>query len=621
MTRKVISGFFTLLVCFLSLSIHAQDTAALNQLNKLSEFYQDKNTDSALRFANEALSDSRKKNYIQGELSALNNLGWIHYRKGIYKKASEFAFFALSLAEKTGNHLENAKANNTIGSVYNDQAVPLNSMLYFNRALEQYTLAKNKAGKGRVLNNLAYTALKANMPDSALYFSNKAVAINSTLPDKYYLAFTYRTLGDIYKLKREYSDAYNFFQKSLTISTQLGNNFLSVTNLNRLGLLENEMGKNDSAQFFYLRAEQLGTKHGFRSILTQAYEGLAKTYAVQNNYRTAYEYQKAFSKLNDSLKSAANTETISILQSNYETEKRDGEIRILKKDQDLQKIRLAEQKQFITTLVIVVVLIFLFAIFMFRRYSYEKQFNKKINDQAEQLSRMNNQLKGTVNFKDKVLSILSHDLRSPLATLTGTLIMLDDKMLTNEEFAAIRQKLNRQLSSLNMTVENILQWAMTQVKNDVRINKEKTDVSTVIAEAVQLAEPAALQKKIQFRITQNGSTTAFADPNHIRIVVRNLIMNALKFSYENSEVEISSEELQHEIKLAVIDHGVGIPKDQQSNIFNPQYHHSTYGTSNEKGTGIGLILAKEFVELNGGTISYESSGNGTRFYFTFPKFA
>jgi len=618
---KVIRLLFTFIISanFYSSAI-AQDTASLNKLNRLSEIYQDKNTDTALQFAEQALGASIKNNYTAGKLAALNNIAWISYRKGLYKKASQLAFEALHLAEKTHDHNEAGKAQNTIGSVYNDQSAPLNSLQYFNNALQEFRAAKNKTGEGRVLNNLGYTAFKANRLDSALKFCEQAIAINKTLPNKYYLAFTYRTLGDIFKTKREFTSAYNFFKQSLDISVGVQNNFLTVTNLNRLGLIEQEMNKTDSAIYYYTQAEQTGTKYGFRSILTQAYEGLAKAYALQNNYRSAFEYQKSFSGLNDSLKNAANTETIAILQSNYDSEKREAEIALLKKDQELQKTRLAEQKQFITTLVIVVLLTFFFAIFLLRRYSYEKQFNKKINEQTEQLTIINKELKETVSFKDKVLSILSHDLRSPLASLSGTLTLLENHAVTPEEFEDIRHRLNRQLGSLNVTLDNILHWAMTQMKNNVRAVKSKVNFEDIINETLQLTEDAAQQKAIHFNIKKAENAYVFADVNHVRIILRNLISNAIKFSFENGVIDIHTEASAEKILVSVTDHGVGIPKDQQINLFNTHIHHTTYGTKNEKGTGIGLILSKEFIELNGGEISFESSDKGTSFHFSLPKF-
>jgi signal transduction histidine kinase len=605
------------------LSVHrseAQDTAAVNRLNRSSEINQDRNTDSALFFAGEALKAADKIKYAEGKIIALNNIGWINYRKGNYKKASEFAFEALNAAEKIGNYNEAAKANNTIGSVYNDQSVPVNSLLYFNRALHQYKRAGNKAGEGRIWNNLGYTALKANMLDSALYYCNEAIKINSTLPNKYYLAFTYRTLGDIYKTKREFTDAYTYFRKSLVISNSIQNNFLAVTNLNRLGQLEQEMNKTDSAIHYYSESNKLAVKSGFRSILPQSLEGLAKAYALKKNYSAAYTYQKAFSDLNDSLKNAANTETIAILQSNYESEKKEVEINLLKKDKDLQKIKLAEQTQFITTLIILTLMIFFFSIFLFRRYSYEKKYNKKINEQSAQLTAINTELKETVALRDKVLSILSHDLRSPLSSLSATMMLLDNEALSPEEFSIIKEKLARQLSSLNMTLDNILNWALTQVKKDMKPKSKQIDVAGILKESADLTESTAGKKGITFNLNLSSDSIAFADPDQINIVCRNLLSNAVKFSFENEAIQVQTTTENNLLKVSVTNRGASIPIQEQSKIFNHHLHYSTYGTMNEKGTGIGLILCKEFVEMNKGQINFESVGDRTTFHFSLPKF-
>lgn len=612
-------------ICF-STTIIAQkvfhpEQQKVNIYNTESERLQEKNTDSALYYSLAALKTAKEIKYKQGALTAINNTGWIYYRKGDYQTSIKYAFDAISLAEKLKNFNELAKSYNTIGSVYNDQDIVSSSIDFFYQSLFAYKKANNQIGIGRALNNLAYTYFKSKKLDSALYISRQAYSQNSMLQDKYFFAFTLRTMSDIYKAKGNIVAASEHLFEALNYAQLSQKHFLIISILNRLGSINEQKNNKDSAIWYYKRSEKLANEYGFRSILIQPYEGLAKLYSKGNDFRNAFIYQSAFSKLNDSLKNAETTETISRLQLNFERIKKESEINLLKKEKDLQAIRVKKQQQFILTLIIIVLIIGAFLVFLFRRYNFEKKYSHKIIQQADELGAANKLLTENLSFKTKMLSILSHDLRSPLGTLSAMIQLLDMDALSPSEYQSVKQKIVKQLKVLNITLDNLLNWALTRTSSFIKPLPKKTNLSELVDNNIRLFEALTEEKKILFECELSPNVLVLADQDQLNVVIRNLLLNAIKFSLDNGKIDISTSERSDTISLIITDHGIGIPVEKQKYIFSHDAHFTSLGTHNEKGTGLGLLLCKEFIERNNGEIGFESyPSKGSSFYFSLPKF-
>ena len=222
--------------------------------------------------------------------------------------------------------------------------------------------------------------------------------------------------------------------------------------------------------------------------------------------------------------------------------------------------------------------------------------------------------------KDKIMSIIAHDLRSPIASLSSliTLAEIGDK----DDLDTIRTFFNSvkpHIDNLNLTIDNLFVWAHNQINSNT-LNITNLPLNAVVARVKPLYELVSKQKEVTIVNLAKDPLVVLADSSHLELVLRNLIGNALKFSNKGGRVEISSKSLDNNmVEVAVKDNGVGISKENISRIFDSKTHYTTYGTSNEKGTGLGLSLCKEYVEFNGGTITIESElGQGTTVRFTLP---
>jgi signal transduction histidine kinase len=237
----------------------------------------------------------------------------------------------------------------------------------------------------------------------------------------------------------------------------------------------------------------------------------------------------------------------------------------------------------------------------------------KVKERTHQLEIMN-------ASKDKFFSIISHDLLGPVDGMIGSadILSLYFNQLSREEVEKFSQGVATSAKQLKQVLTNLLQWACSQT-GEIPFNPVLIRLYEVLAETEKLLKETADQKKIKVDIQVKENLQLFADKNMIRVVLRNLLANAIKFSNVGGYVQISAQQLPGYTQVNVLDTGLGISKAVQEKLFRVDVKHSTVGTNNERGTGLGLILCKEFVDKHGGHIWVESQeGLGSTFSFRLP---
>jgi signal transduction histidine kinase len=236
------------------------------------------------------------------------------------------------------------------------------------------------------------------------------------------------------------------------------------------------------------------------------------------------------------------------------------------------------------------------------------------------LKHSNEKLKELNATKDKFFSIIAHDLRNPLQGLLLSSDMLDsryDKFGEEKRRDYIR-RINRSSHHLSAFLENLLEWSRSQ-RGVIKFNPKTIDLGPMTDECLEVMKENAEKKLITLVSRVSRNTFAYADIDMIKTVVRNLISNAVKFTHSGGEVTVTAEEKEQSVEISVSDTGVGIDAEHISKLFRLDVQVTTKGTANEKGTGLGLILCKEFVERNSGSISIDSEpGKGSRFTFSLP---
>jgi signal transduction histidine kinase len=239
--------------------------------------------------------------------------------------------------------------------------------------------------------------------------------------------------------------------------------------------------------------------------------------------------------------------------------------------------------------------------------------NEEIEVQAKKLSELN-------ELKDKFLSIISHDLRSPLNSLQSVLNLLAKDHISKEEFNTQVKLVSGNVTQTREFLDNLLHWAKNQLHGG-SIKPTIVNISHLISQVVQFFQEEANNKQLKLIWEADHNIRAWGDPENILLVLRNLIANAIKFSEAENEIIIMAREQGEFIEISVKDFGIGIPEEELGKVFTNQIQ-STTGTLNEKGTGLGLMLCREFVEKSGGTIEVNSTvDEGSIFSFTIPKWS
>lgn len=211
--------------------------------------------------------------------------------------------------------------------------------------------------------------------------------------------------------------------------------------------------------------------------------------------------------------------------------------------------------------------------------------------------------------KDKLFSIIAHDLRSPIGTLKNNLAMTNYGMMSQAEFATVSKRLTSNVNALYQTLDNLLHWAYSQFKG-TKVQPETLPLREVANEEILFLAENANQKNISIVNDISQETTTFADRNQISLVIRNLVSNSLKFTHSGGKVVLKTQNIDDsKTTFTITDNGIGMSPELQKQLFSIQNKTSRQGTAEEKGQGLGLLLVKEMVEANHGTLSIESSEN------------
>lgn len=244
--------------------------------------------------------------------------------------------------------------------------------------------------------------------------------------------------------------------------------------------------------------------------------------------------------------------------------------------------------------------------------------NLKLTSINEKVAASEKSLKESNAIKDKFFSIIAHDLKGPLATITSFLqIMINySDGFTEEERTKLAKDMHKSVENLSALLENLLQWARSQMGH-IDFNPKRFYLNKSVQKTYDLLNARASGKLIDIQINVDKNIIVFADENMLDFVFRNLLSNALKFTNPGGKIEINALLVDSFVEVSVSDNGVGINEEDQSKLFRTDFHLTKPGTFKEEGTGLGLILCKEFVEKNGGKIWVESKQNqGTEFKFT-----
>jgi signal transduction histidine kinase/uncharacterized protein HemY len=586
----------------------------------------------AVEYYQISLDAAVRADNLSSQAKIYNNLGSISFNKGDYYKALDNFIRALKIKEEIGNQKDIANCYLNIGSVYLQTAQKSKALKYYNDALHIYEKARDSVGMALAMNNVGSILEQLGKYEEALSFHNRSLVIKRKLGDIKGISTSYNNLGNLYLRKREYRKALEYFQKSKDLKNTLDDRYgVMLVDLS-IGKVYHRTGNTAGALACYNESLSLAEEIKSTNYIAEAHKELAAVYAGMGNYRMAYQHDTTARVLIDTVFS----DKIADMQAKYEVDKTEKENEVLRQNNRINELKITEQKGFqkmtiLVTFFVVTVCLFI-ALLFYNRYRSNKKLNKtlsetntKILSQNEELEKIlrkltesETKLREANATKDKFFSIIAHDLRNPFNSIMGLSGLLKDEWGHLSEDNKKKFISNIRLSSENVyrLLENLLQWSRAQV-GTMEYNPVNFRLAEVVDENICLLQSQAGRKNISLASTVPALLEVHSSVNMLTTVLRNLLSNAVKFTPEGGLVKISSHARDGMVEVAVEDNGIGISPEDVEKLFRPDQNFRRKGTNNEDGTGLGLILCKEFVEKNGGQIRVESEPDkGSRFIFT-----
>ncbi len=631
-----------------------QDSSYVNVLNDLAFAMRFYKRDSLLSLATEALKTSEAIDHVNGEIIAYIGFGDYYSDQGIHEKGIQYYSKALETAQSLDNdnlvlYAENRLAgeyeyqgdyamalqellkgveiaerlndmerlsifNENIALLYHDQKDYEEAINYLKISKKYNENINDDVYAARTSANMASVYADAHLFDYAMFNVNQSIAIFEKIGIMEWLAFAYETKGKTYLRQGKYKWASYWYNQSEMLHNKTIDDERGKIDL-LLGLAETNLGlqKDSVSEIYAQNAYELSKKLQVKEGMKNAAKTLYKIYKKKNDPIQALTYHELYQELSDSLARNESKKSLLMLKTKANHEKQ-------KKDLIVSNEKaLAEQKNYVTGILGLVLVLMIITFLVKRSERIQKNLNKELKSKKEQLEKNEQELLEINETKDKLFSIIGHDLRGPIGAFQGLLQLFKKGEVEQNEFLSFIPKLKSDIDHISFTLNNLLSWGQSQM-NGAITQPAVIDLEHIVTENINLLSEIALSKSIKVVNKIEQDTLVWSDPDQIDIVIRNLISNALKFTPKKGSVTISAFENNDHLEISVQDTGVGIDKETQDKLFAKNSNLTTYGTDNEKGTGLGLNLCKEMVENNKGAIWVSSVPNqGTCFKFTLPR--
>ncbi|WP_222166508.1 tetratricopeptide repeat-containing sensor histidine kinase [Edaphocola aurantiacus] len=593
---------------------------SLNQQAQILSDKQDFTTAETLIDSAIYLSDSLS--YKKGLADGLFGTGKIQYIKGNYETALECALNSLHINTGIADEVTIGRVRNLLGLIH---------------------LAQGETSEAREELNLALN-------------------INLRLNDSTKLAANYFNIGLCFSEQALYREAEQAYRTAAFIAQRTGKKNIELMVRNRLGEMYLKMGKTQTAISYYFMVikdtayqndwensfaytglaecyEQLGNnttavdyaekgwllaqKNGTKWDANRALAVLRKIYAGQGNFEKAYQYTLLNIQYQDSLFNEKKQSSINALNlkhqrlQNYTLQQKNL---ISAQENKFQRVVIICFLAVTTLLIILITIIY--------RSSGQKDFlNKELTEKSrllalrkEEIKRQKDQLSELNETKDMILSVISHDLRSPLSSIILTLNVIRNMDVSREDFQSILEKMNHHTLATRNMIDQLLNWANSQSRGLIAY-KTEINAYEVTEEILSVFEHEIVEKQLAVKHTATVFAAIFADIDQFQVIIRNIIDNAIKFTPDKGTISIDYQSDVDSTIIIIQDTGVGMSAEKLSKLFHSSGKQiNSFGTKNETGFGIGLTLVKSFVDANGGKIEVSSSpGNGTEFHIYFPR--
>ncbi|MGS2727373.1 tetratricopeptide repeat-containing sensor histidine kinase [Psychroserpens sp. BH13MA-6] len=652
----------------LHLAFQKQDSAKVEtSLHLVKALYKEKSYKKALTYIDQTERLSKILNHAKGIADVNYYKALIYAQKDDYYNAVDSYNRSRRYYTQLGDTLGIAKVNNSIGLIEikrGNYAVGLQNSL---SAIQTFESRNLKDELSSAYNNLAEAYYNTNQIDKSLEFNIKALHVREQLGDSAGMKSSTKNIALLYSERKEHRRAIEYYEKVLKLLNPKTDQTLRGEILPRIGSEYLMFKDYDKAAEYLVEGLKFNRKVNNEDGILRALNAVGDLNLQQDNLRLAeIQIDEAYTiatKINNKpelLKNYRLHKTLDSINGKFqnaffwqgkyydlkiEMERENQpiipeisqpiEVKPLDNGDDFNAIAINEKEaeneitfkrlkaiSYVLGSAFLIVSTILLLIYLKRKNTLKfnrelQEKNKQIALQNQEFEKQTKHLEEVNSVKDRLFSIVSHDLKDSISSIKGFIDLLKEDGISREEFYDLVPELSENADSASQLLYNLLNWSKSQMQN-LEPKPELFNIQDIFKNKINLVEQKVEQKRIVL-IDESRRDFVYADKSMIEIVIQNLITNAVKFTRIGDVITVSNSDLNGKCLICVEDTGVGISQENIDKLFkNGTY--TTRGTNNEKGTGLGLTICKELVELNHGRIWVESTPNiGTKFYVELPK--
>lgn len=519
------------------------------------------------------------------------------YKKKNKKLAQALSYFEMAMIHHKAENLEEAKT-------------------YYEKTLELGKDSLDTRTRINCYNGFALIHNCQNERDEAITAFRRAYRFAESHNDKIWMGILAGNIGSIHKYLGTYDSSLHYYLHNLSLvrnTLEFENEIETYTNIGNVYLLKSDYRNAklylDSASSI-IRDRQIKLTDFFNP-MDHINRNYADLYFAMGDYEKALLHYKNFHEVSEEKQKKVSGRSLKYLQSEYAFKQQAKEVEMLKKINEANVLVIKQQRYIGIAFAIAILLLAAWAYNAYKTGQQRKSLNRELHASNSELARLN-------AVKDKLFSVISHDLRSPIATLKSILTFVKNGHISEEETRDLYSRLNHQLQACGNVLENLLQWAKAELDNSGS-GVEKVILADVANEVALQLKDDIQGKNIKFQNNLSLQHIALADKMQVEIILRNLLANAVKFTSAGGQVKVAGKVNDGRIEIYVEDNGLGMHEDEIKNLFRPERSFTTRGTNQETGSGIGLLITKEMISKNGGNIWVSSrKDEGTVFTFTLP---
>jgi len=581
-------------------------------LSELDDF-ENNSTSESLKIL-ETLEDLIHKNDYDEYLAELFLAYGVYWQiKADYINSTKYLTSALKEAEEHGDKHLIGRVSRQLGENYRATIDFDRAYIHLNRAKDIFTELQDSLYLARTYNRFAAILFEDNSNHSdneALDYALLSNEIAKILKDTSLLVNNYNIIGACYNSMNDFDKGIFFLKKAVAI-TDSTNSIDYSGYLYNLAYIYHRKGEYRKSIEYALKAYNIAMERGYIYTLADISMVLAFSYDSLRDYKKAYFYKTQQLNCFDSIYKAGKRMVILEFEEKYESKK---------KEQIIQNQDIQQQYQ----IILFIIVILSFAIIIFIYYRKQKQLtkaNSELTELNKKISDQNKELKILNQTKDKFFSIIAHDLKNPIAGIKNLseLIVDEYKNLEDDEKYEFMKEIKDSSSHLFSLLDDLLVWSRSQ-SGKITFSPESMDLCYIIKTNIDLLRMSARRKNISLESVGKCPCYGFFDNSMLTTVIRNLISNAIKFTNDGGKILVSHDEDDYNIFISVEDNGIGMSDQIRRRLFRIDETITTLGTNDERGTGLGLVVCKEFVEKHNGTIKVDSrEGEGSSFTISIPK--